>query len=424
MIDEALLEKLKNNPNLMYSETFFNELKSESLIDFRNKVNSVENIDVSLYFENKIREYYDFLLSQYNSKTKLFNTYNDIIYCLKTGDYRNFNPNENDIFILNNEVLNEINMNDIEKTYNNLLEITNRKISEIIIDSLFQDTYYNVIINIKEMIRYNSLLKENEKVLNLDKIEFYKNILNFDIISCEDKIKLYNELKNKNINLEFYDDLRNIKNICYTKIKESIINLDEKSDFIDKELSDKYNTIIYDFKDKEYVMLVRTRDEYKEKTDYRIDSYSLISNEKNNVYPGKFIYGYKTFDIDCISHIFESDSGVKKVRDKKSIGTSKVNRLLTVEQLIKGDSNYNEINIVNKKNDVGSFAVVKPDFLIVYDIIDEEVIKESKRLNIPIVIIREKKLDNKNNDVAYQHNIDDYTDNDFIELEERRREYR
>ena len=42
-----------------------------------------------------------------------------------------------------------------------LLEITNQKISEIIIDSLFKDTYYNVVLNIKEMLRYNQTLKNH-----------------------------------------------------------------------------------------------------------------------------------------------------------------------------------------------------------------------------------------------------------------------
>ena len=58
----------------------------------------------------------------------------------------------------------------------------NRKISEVVVDALFCDNIYNVWLNIKEMLRYNSKLDAEDKVLDNDKIDFYQMILNFDKI--------------------------------------------------------------------------------------------------------------------------------------------------------------------------------------------------------------------------------------------------
>ena len=81
---------------------------------------------------------------------------------------------------------------------------TSKKISEVVIDALFSDNIYNVGINIREMIRYNNKLNKNDKALDDDRVAFYKMILDFDNISSKDKIKLFNEFKDRNFSLIYY----------------------------------------------------------------------------------------------------------------------------------------------------------------------------------------------------------------------------
>lgn len=425
-------EKIRNNENLIYQDYFFDELKSCSLSEFRNNINYIQDINATVYLENRVDKYYLQLLEQYDFDTRLFKDYNEIIKLLKNQQYSDIENYKSDIYLVNEFVIYRLNkdskdFSNINKAIVCLLEETNVKISEIVVSGLFKDTFYNVIINIKEMLRYNGLLNDNEKVLDENKIKFYETIFNIDKVSCEDKILMYKKLKDRNINLCFYDDLRKLKDLCYKKINESLIKLEEHNNFKDVNLSLKYGVDVYDLTEKEYTMLVRSSDAYLDKVDARIPSYSIISNEKNYVFSSrfkKFIYGYSSFDIDCVIHSFERDASVSK---NSVYGTKKVNRLMSLEQLIKSDLSYNEINIVNlkdKENDDG-YVVPKPDYIIVYDNVLEKDVDESKRLGIPIVIIKKKKLDKVlDNGIEYSYNFDDYTYNELTFVDEYRRSRR
>ena len=142
------------------------------------------------------------------------------------------------VYVINRlkKLNNDVNFNtyildsDAEKVYNDLLDdkkvniineyikLTSLKLSEIIIDSLFQENIYNVWFNIREMFRFNN----NIQVLSENKEDFYTTILNFDTLSNKDKIKFYNTYRNKNINLMFYEDLRSVKDKSYEFINNLI----------------------------------------------------------------------------------------------------------------------------------------------------------------------------------------------------------
>ena len=173
--------------DIIYQSEFFNDLKRKSIIEFRNNINKIQSINPSLYLEEKVDKYYEFLLEQYDSTTGLFQDYNKILNIYQNGNNEDLNNYKGDIFIVNESIIDKLNKyknnnTDIITIREYLLEITNQKVSEIIIDGLFKDTYYNVILNIKEMLRYNQDLKKNERVLDDNKINFYKTIINIDKI--------------------------------------------------------------------------------------------------------------------------------------------------------------------------------------------------------------------------------------------------
>jgi len=212
-------EKIRNNENLIYQDYFFDELKSSSLSVFRNNINYIQDINATVYLENKVDKYYLQLLEQYDSDTKLFKDYNEIIKLFRNKEFNDIKNYKSDIYLINTYVIERLNdcrkkFYDLNKAVSYLQEETNLRVSEIVVSGLFKDTFYNVIININEMLRYNKLLNDNEKVLDENKIKFYETIANIDNISCDDKILMYKKLKDRNINLHFYDDLRRLKDIC------------------------------------------------------------------------------------------------------------------------------------------------------------------------------------------------------------------
>ncbi len=238
----------------------------------------------------------------------------------------------------------------------------------------------------------------------------------FDNISSEDKINLFNKLRDKNISTIFYDDLRRIKDYAYDKIKEDMIDLSKYNDKINKEYSAKYGFNVYDLRDCEYTMLVRTLgSRYKEETINTRDCYSIISNENSNVYgDGSIVYGYYSFDNDNIIHMLEQDSFSSNSYDNENV-TKYVNRIMTSKEIVNGSSWYSEVDIANKKDDNGKYKTMKPDFIIAYDFVSDLNVIESKRLGIPIVLIKKSLLKDSdriytgfNDDVDIYNSFDGY----------------
>lgn len=273
-----------------------------------------------------------------------------------------------------------------------LIRQTSLKLSEIITDALFKDNLYNVRININELLRYNDKLED--KLIDNNRVNFYKTILLFDYISNSKKIEIYNNLKNKNIYSLFYDDLRKMKDKSYDLIKENLFKVSDNND-IDKKLSDKYNIKIYNYQDKKYIMLIRGMNRFREKSFNRRNCYSLISNENNNAFGiGSdilFYYGFNSFNNDHILSVSEQDSYSADLKDNST--TNFVNRIMTDKEIVGSSSWYSEIDIINELDEDGNYIAKRPDYLVVYDDIEERHIEEAKRLNIPIVLIKTYFLD-------------------------------
>lgn len=407
--------------DILKSKKFFDLLKSTSFIEFRNNINTIEQTNQPIFIEERLKDYYDELINSYNKETGLFKEYDNILNTpLSIKRYNKFD------FILSGELY--YNLHRIIKNNKELIveteikEIlkneTSKKLSEIIIDAIFQDNIYNVYLNIDEMIRYNSKLEDKEKVLDKDKLEFYKFILNFDNIDNNEKVEFYEKMKNKNFNLVFYDDLRKLKDLSYENINKEMLKPQEHKEYKDEEKTNKYGIDIYDLKDKEYTILVRMQSRFYEKTKLVRNCYSLISNQNSSIYGGEniyqgFLYGYNTLDRKRVLHILESDSFSSS---QKEDSTRFVNRIMSAEEIVNSNFSYSEIQIINKKIDDFNFEAKKPDFLVVYDNIKESEVEEAKRLNIPIVIITPKHLDKENKiNIYFNSDIHTYVNSTFYE---------
>ena len=392
---------VKFNREILIRDDFFDLLKETDFAEFRNNINSIERHNDPMIIEKKLNKYYDELIDQYDYNIGMFKEYINILN--NPSILNNFN----DTFVFDTNVRmlfinyrlrdeNGYTFTNKDKLIQELKEETSKKLSEIIVDALFADNIYNVWLNIKEMLRYNNNLDIEHRVIDSERSSFYEMILNFDNVSSEDKINLFNKLRDKNISTIFYDDLRRIKDYSYDKIKEDMIDLSKYNDKINKEYSAKYGFNVYDLRDCEYTMLVRTLgSRYKEETINTRDCYSIISNENSNVYgDGSIVYGYYSFDNDNIIHMLEQDSFSSNSYDNENV-TKYVNRIMTSKEIVNGSSWYSEIDIANSPNGTGKYKTMRPDFVVSYDKIRDIDVEEAKRLNSPIVVIKKTFLKDK-----------------------------
>lgn len=382
--------------NILNDSKFFDMLKEKSLISFRTNINNVERKNLPEPIEYQLKKYYEELISSYNQEYNMFNDYVNIINTAnRLNNEINFNSYILDFNAKN--IYKEYLKKKDPKIFEEYKILTSKKLSEIIIDALFQDNIYNVFYNIKEMFRFNNKLSPAEQILDTEKQKFYKLIINIDNITNEEKIKLYYECKDKNINLMFYEDLRKLKDKSYELINSKLFNYTNYN--LSKILSLKYKTKIYDLRNKEFFMLIRGEGNHQEKTTTRRNCYSIISNDNTDVFCNgtTTLYGYNYLDTEKVLHVHERDSYSYDLNEKVIHPRIKINRIMTAEELSNGCSWYSEIQIINSKDNESykDFIAKKPDFIVSIDEISKNDIYESQRLQIPIVLIKRQLLENE-----------------------------
>lgn len=425
---------VKFNDSILSSQRFFNRLKSSSFVIFRKNINTVETYNNPIMIEQKLKKYYDELISSYDSEEDMFGEYWDVL----NNPSLLYNYYDKDTFIFSYDIVllfeKHLSCDDDDNLYfkdkDALIQIlkmeTSKKISEVVIDALFSDNIYNVGINIREMIRYNNKLDKNDKALDDDRVAFYKMILDFDNISSKDKIKLFNEFKDRNFSLTFYDDLRKLKDASYDIIKNDLLDLSKYSDKVSSIDCERTQCLVYDLRDSKYTMLVRSKFPHKDKSNKRRNCYSIISDENNNTFDqgednDKIIYGYNSFLNDRVIHMLEQDAFSSDAYNDNKDVSNYVNRIVSKDELVLGSDCYSEVELVNIQDKNGKYINQRPDFIAVYDNIRDIDITESKRLNIPIVIIRKNILDkNERIDMEFDREKDRYVNSSSGEVVSRK----
>lgn len=425
---------VKFNDSILSSQRFFNRLKSSSFVIFRKNINTVETYNNPIIIEQKLKKYYDELISSYDSEEDMFGEYWGVL----NNPSLLYNYYDKDTFIFSYDIVllfeKYLSCDDDDNLYfkdrDALIQIlkmeTSKKISEVVIDALFSDNIYNVGINIREMIRYNNKLDKNDKALDDDRVAFYKMIFDFDNISSKDKIKLFNEFKDRNFSLTFYDDLRKLKDASYDMIKNDLLDLSKYSDKFSSIDCERTQCLVYDLRDSKYTMLVRSKFPHKDKSNKRRNCYSIISDENNNTFDqgednDKIIYGYNSFLNDRVIHMLEQDAFSSDAYNDNKDVSNYVNRIVSKDELVLGSDCYSEVELVNIQDKNGKYINQKPDFIVVYDNIRAIDITESKRLNIPIVIIRKNILDKDERiDMEFDREKDRYVNSSSDEVVSRK----
>lgn len=372
---------VKFSREILLKSDFYEKLFVDDLVEFNYLITLLEqNTDYPVLVRKKANEFYDSIVSSYNASWNIFNQY---IPLLNDKNYYYICEYENFYYYDLEQALYE--KEDLER-------ITSRKLSDVIVLLLFQDNYYNVILNIKEMLRFNRYVF----FLSEEKIVFYKLILNIDSLSSEEKISIYHKFKDKKINTIFYSDIRKLKDASYEYINSSLV------DFSCDDFTYLDGVKIYDYKDKEFYMLVRLENKHRDITKNPSNCYSLISNDGTSTidslvknYDG-FIYGYLNFDKEKVLHVLEADAYSGRYDHMLGNTSLYVNRITSSKELISSTNFYNELEVMNKAFGK-SYESLRPDYIVCYDTPRKSDLEEAKRLNIPICLVRYKLLKREDN---------------------------
>ena len=376
--------------DIMKQDYFFEKLKADNFVDFRRNINRLYRNNYSDIIQRKVDKYRENIINSYDKAKEIFKQYD-----FQTQDQIDKLYDNNKDYILDSETKFNIvsNLKDKEKLNQYLKKITSEKLSEVIIDSLFNDTKNNVSLNINEMLKYNDYLSENKKVLDGDKSDFYSIIKNLDNISNDKKIEMYENLKEKNVMASFYNDISKLREISYQEISDSLFKTENNIDSFSIEESEKNNIGVYDLSKKSYYLLVRVLSrEYHEGTNSSQSSYSLISDKNLSVFENatnSLIYVYDKIDPKRIINVYQGDSYT--VDDKNNL-TNRVNRIATPKEIVESNSSFSEINIANEKNkdyngtdENYKYKEMKPTGVLCIGKITKRQVDECKRLNIPLL---------------------------------------
>ena len=322
---------------------FYEIVEKERFKYVDNKVNSIKN-DI-------LEEYHNF------DKTNIYNLYDyktaSKLYSIKDDDRK----------------LNEY-----------FKYSTKEKLLEMITDVFFKDVPYNFMQNLKTIINYS---KDNSKYIPRN-INIYNTLLNFNELSIDSIINFFNKYKNEDLATSFYDDFRKARNTAYEEINNGITKLDKNSKLYKKDLSSELGVDTYELNGEDFYLYIHSSRSGFWKNNQKTICLSLIShNNINTIDNDEVIFGFSKLKIDNIMHMYHSDAFSTREQ-----GTHKIHDIETKENLIKKTNSYNEI--LYKEEDG-----FKPDYVVCFDIIDDNDRNIARELCIPIVIINSKKYTKK-----------------------------
>ncbi len=374
-----LIEKeIKISPDILYTDVFFDGLKSTSLVEFRRRINLLLDSNPNRYIIDKTNKYLDGLINSYNSDHDIFEQYKD----LTLDNLYEGVEKSSDKYLLSMSTIHETyNIKDDKELRDFLKKETARKLTELIIDRLLNDNYHNVFLNIVELLEYNETL--DTPLIEIEYIKIYCKILNFDNLQNKEKIEISNKLKNLNMNTKFYEHLEMYRSHAHNKIVSKLY----KPNKLNEELSNEVK--VYDLDSESFSMVVRGLNIFDRICNVKRGCYSVIDNNNISVFDNRtHYYGYYNVDPKKIMHVFESDAFSSEYKNIM------INRIKNTEDLTMYNG-YNEIQIINEKEG-NKYKALYPDYLVVFDEVLDSDYEEAKRLNIPIVRIQTEKYKNGN----------------------------
>ena len=283
------------------------------------------------------------------------------------------------------------------ETINLITKSLDEKKSDYIIDYHFEENYYNVMYDLKELLEFyyagNIDIPE-------DRLYLYQQILNIDMLSSQEKIELHNELKQYNMMEIFYDDMSFARKQVRKAIKDYSMVKEELVKFKDEELSNEYGVDVYNIEDNPFFAIVKSNINREDNLPVG-HSYSLVGNGCISVfgtpeYNDTYVYDSSDLNPEQIVHVFPRDSfTMYKPFSFTSNATDRVEQLMMPDELLYNKRTYNEILILEHgrtQTDIDSrIPKLKKIALYCVDQITAKDVETAKIHNIGIMLINSKK---------------------------------
>ena len=283
------------------------------------------------------------------------------------------------------------------ETINLITKSLDEKKSDYIIDYHFEENYYNVMYDLRELLEFyyagNIDIPE-------DRLYLYQQIVNIDMLSSQEKIELHNELKQYNMMEIFYDDMSFARKQVRKAIKDYSMVKEELVKFKDEELSNEYGVDVYNIEDNPFFAIVKSNINAEDNLPVG-HSYSLVGNGCISVfgtpkYSDTYVYDSSDLNPEQIVHVFPRDSfTMYRPFSFTDQATNRVEQLMMPDELLYNKRTYNEILILErgkKETDIDSrIPKLKRIALYCVDQITAKDVETAKIHNIGIMLINSKK---------------------------------
>ena len=342
------------------------------------------------------------------------------------------NINKIDLDIIMNKT-SEINHNTINEIYKYLKMLSDRNISNYIIDYHFEENYHNIILDITELLQYNY---DGNITIPKKRIALYESIVNIDYLSLEEKQKLHKLLKQYNMIEMLYDDMRFARDMVAETIKDYSLSKETIQQFKDEKLSKQYGIDIYNMNGKPFFGIIKTGRKITNKYPTG-HSFSLIGTNGlavfgNKTYGETYLYDSTDVTKEQIVHVFPYDSYTRyKPFELTWEASMRVNALMTPQKLTTHSDSYNEILILEHGEEETYMDKYIPRLkqiaLYCIDEITNQDIEIAKQNNVGIILIDSSKYQQigttKNTINNFGENKYNYFDGSYEKeyYEERRR---
>lgn len=286
---------------------------------------------------------------------------------------------------------------EFDEVINLITKSLDEKKSDYIIDYHFEENYYNVMYDLRELLEFyyagNIDIPE-------DRLYLYQKIVNIDMLSSQEKIELHNELKQYNMMEFFYDDMTFARKKVREALKDYAMVKDELVKFKDEELSNEYGVDVYNINDNPFFAIVKSGIRFEDSLPVG-HSYSLVGNGCISVFgslknSNTYVYDASALNPEQIVHIFPKDSyTLYQPFSFTAKATDRVEQLMMPDELLYNKRTYNEILILEQgsmQTDIDSrIPRLKRIALYCVDQITAKDVETAKIQGIGIMLINSKK---------------------------------
>lgn len=286
---------------------------------------------------------------------------------------------------------------EFDEVINLITKSLDEKKSDYIIDYHFEENYYNVMYDLRELLEFyyagNIDIPE-------DRLYLYQKIVNIDMLSSQEKIELHNELKQYNMMEIFYDDMTFARKQVREALKDYAMVKDELVKFKDEELSNEYGVDVYNINDNPFFAIVKSGIRFEDSLPVG-HSYSLVGNGCISVFgslknSNTYVYDASDLNPEQIVHIFPEDSyTLYQPFSFTEKATDRVEQLMMPDELLYNKRTYNEVLILEQgsmQTDIDSrIPKLKKIALYCVDQITAKDVETAKIHNIGIMLINSKK---------------------------------